>query len=68
VRSKESRERDDTRPVTLHESALVGDALAMMKEHSIGGIPVVNEREELVGIVTNRDLRFERRCRGPVTE
>ena len=32
-------------PVTLHESALVGDALAMMKEHSIGGIPVVNERE-----------------------
>ena len=47
-------------PVTLHVSALVGDALAMMKEHSIGGIPVVNEREELVGIVTNRDLRFER--------
>ena len=55
-------------PVTLHESALVGDALAMMKEHSIGGIPVVNEREELVGIVTNRDLRFEREMSRPVTE
>jgi IMP dehydrogenase len=54
--------------VTLHESALVGDALAMMKEHSIGGIPVVNEREELVGIVTNRDLRFEREMSRPVTE
>ena len=55
-------------PVTLHASALVGDALAMMKEHSIGGIPVVNEREELVGIVTNRDLRFERDMARPVTE
>jgi len=55
-------------PVTLHESALVGDALAMMKEHSIGGIPVVNEREELVGIVTNRDLRFEREMSRPVAE
>jgi IMP dehydrogenase len=55
-------------PVTLHDSALVGDALAMMKEHSIGGIPVVNEREELVGIVTNRDLRFERGMSRPVTE
>jgi len=55
-------------PVTLHQTALVGDALAMMKEHSIGGIPVVNEREELVGIVTNRDLRFEREMSRPVTE
>ena len=55
-------------PVTLHDSALVGDALAMMKEHSIGGIPVVNEREELVGIVTNRDLRFEREMMRPVAE
>ena len=55
-------------PVTLHASALVGDALAMMKEHSIGGIPVVNDREELVGIVTNRDLRFEREMSRPVTE
>jgi IMP dehydrogenase len=55
-------------PVTLAENALVGDALFMMKEHSIGGIPVVNERKELVGIVTNRDLRFERDQMRPVTE
>ena len=48
--------------------AMKGDALAMMKEHSIGGIPVVNEREELVGIVTNRDLRFENRFDLPISE
>lgn len=55
-------------PVTLKENALVGDALAMMKEHSIGGIPVTNQNNELVGIVTNRDLRFERDHMRPVTE
>jgi len=55
-------------PVTLHETALVGDALAMMKEFSIGGIPVTNDRKELVGIVTNRDLRFERDHARPVTD
>lgn len=47
-------------PVTLLEGATVGDALNLMKEHSIGGIPVVTEGRDLVGIVTNRDLRFER--------
>ncbi len=55
-------------PVTLSENALVGDALAMMKEYSIGGIPVINENKVLVGIVTNRDLRFERDPSRPVTE
>ncbi|MFC2102562.1 IMP dehydrogenase [Bacteroidota bacterium] len=55
-------------PVTLAESALVGDALAMMKEYGIGGIPVINEKKNLVGIVTNRDLRFERDPARPVTE
>lgn len=55
-------------PVTLPVDALVGDALAMMKEHSIGGIPVVKENKELVGIVTNRDLRFERDNSRPVRE
>jgi IMP dehydrogenase len=55
-------------PVTLMEYALVGDALAMMKEFSIGGIPVTNVNNELVGIVTNRDLRFERDHARPVTE
>ncbi|MFH1296599.1 MAG: IMP dehydrogenase [Bacteroidota bacterium] len=55
-------------PVTLAENALVGDALAIMKEHSIGGIPVINENMDLVGIVTNRDLRFERDPMRPVAE
>ncbi|MEE3163144.1 MAG: IMP dehydrogenase [Bacteroidota bacterium] len=47
-------------PVTLSREASVGDALAIMKEHRIGGIPVVDEINTLVGIVTNRDLRFEK--------
>ncbi|MCK9203996.1 MAG: IMP dehydrogenase [Bacteroidales bacterium] len=55
-------------PVTLNDRALVGDALAMMKEFSIGGIPVTNDDKELVGIVTNRDLRFERDHARPVNE
>ena len=55
-------------PVTLHEGGLVGNALEMMKEHNIGGIPVTNEDNILVGIVTNRDLRFERDLMRPVTE
>lgn len=55
-------------PVTLKENALVGDALAMMKEYGIGGIPVTNSDNVLVGIITNRDLRFERDHTRPVTE
>ena len=55
-------------PITLAEDALVCDALAIMKEHSIGGIPVINKKNELVGIVTNRDLRFEKNLIRPVTE
>lgn len=55
-------------PVTLHSNALVSDALAMMAEYKIGGIPVVNEYNELVGIVTNRDLRFERTPNKPVND
>lgn len=47
-------------PVTIPVNSTVGDALALMKEHSIGGIPVVNGDLNLVGIVTNRDLRFEK--------
>ncbi len=46
-------------PVTLHANAKVKDAKQSMKEHSIGGIPVVDQNNKLVGIVTNRDLRFE---------
>jgi IMP dehydrogenase len=55
-------------PVTIDESGLVGDALDLMKEHNIGGIPVTNADQVLVGIVTNRDLRFERDLMRPVTE
>lgn len=47
-------------PVTIRKGATVGDALAIMSEYKIGGIPVVDESGYLVGIVTNRDLRFQR--------
>ncbi|MDD5506761.1 MAG: IMP dehydrogenase [Bacteroidales bacterium] len=55
-------------PITLNEDALVADAIAIMKEHQIGGIPVINKRKQLVGIVTNRDLRFERNMARPIAE
>ncbi|MBS9524368.1 IMP dehydrogenase [Litoribacter alkaliphilus] len=45
-------------PVTLDIEAKVRDAEAIMSEHKIGGIPVINENRELMGIITNRDLRF----------
>jgi IMP dehydrogenase len=47
-------------PVTIRKGATVGNALALMAEYKIGGIPVVDESGYLVGIVTNRDLRFQR--------
>jgi IMP dehydrogenase len=47
-------------PVTIHKGRKVIDALNIMAEYHIGGIPVVDEDNNLVGIVTNRDLRFER--------
>lgn len=55
-------------PITLHENALVLDALNIMKEYKIGGIPVINDNNQLVGIVTNRDLRFERNLYRPINE
>jgi len=55
-------------PVILHEDAVVADALQLMKENKIGGIPVVNSNRTLVGIITNRDLRFEKRFNKPVRE
>lgn len=48
-------------PVTIRRGRTVKDALEMMHDYHIGGIPVVDEDNHLVGIVTNRDLRFERR-------
>jgi len=55
-------------PVTLSANARVVDALNMMREYSIGGIPVVDKKSKLVGIVTNRDLRFERNMEKPIQE
>ena len=46
-------------PVTISPDATVGDALAMMAKHHIGGIPVTDSSRKLIGIVTNRDLRFQ---------
>jgi len=46
-------------PVTLKENSLVSEAKNCMREYSIGGIPIVNNKNVLIGIVTNRDLRFE---------
>lgn len=55
-------------PVTLPLSATVGDAKRAMKEFSIGGIPVVDKNMILKGIVTNRDLRFEKENSRAITE
>ena len=55
-------------PVTIRRGSTVGDALALMHEYHIGGIPVVDEENHLVGIVTNRDLRFERNMDKTVDE
>lgn len=46
-------------PITLLVDATIGDALKLMKENKIGGIPIVDNAQKLVGILTNRDLRFE---------
>ena len=47
-------------PITLNVEAKVSDALNLMKENKIGGIPVVDANKKLIGIVTNRDLRFQK--------
>jgi len=46
-------------PLTLHPEASLSEAVSLMKENRIGGIPVVDNENQLVGIITNRDLRFE---------
>lgn len=55
-------------PVTMDKNKTVGDALSLMKENKIGGIPVVDENRRLVGIVTNRDLRFQDNLKRPIWE
>ncbi|MBR7129387.1 MAG: IMP dehydrogenase, partial [Tidjanibacter sp.] len=55
-------------PVTISKEATVGDALQLMKENRIGGIPVVDAENKLIGIVTNRDLRFQTEMSLPIAE
>ena len=55
-------------PITIHVDATVKDALNLMGEYHIGGIPVVDSHNFLKGIVTNRDLRFERGLERPISE
>ncbi len=54
-------------PVTLTVDATIADALALMSRYKIGGIPIVDQNHKLLGILTNRDLRFETRLNQPVT-
>jgi IMP dehydrogenase len=67
-RVKRSESGMITDPITLHEDAVVQDALNIMRENKIGGIPVISADGKLVGIITNRDLRFERNPLRPVVE
>src|ERR1051325_8832817 len=55
-------------PVTLKDDATIGDALRLMRENKIGGIPIVSDGGKLAGILTNRDLRFEENSSRPVSE
>ena len=55
-------------PITISKDKLVGDVLKLMETFKIGGIPVVDGDRRLVGIVTNRDLRFERNLNRPISE
>ena len=55
-------------PVTMPLNSTVSDAKANMKEHGIGGIPIVDGAGKLIGIVTNRDLRFEKNNERPISE
>lgn len=55
-------------PVTLLADATIGDALRIMRENKIGGIPIIDKNGKLVGILTNRDLRFEENMKRRVSE
>jgi IMP dehydrogenase len=55
-------------PVTLHEASTVADAVKIMREFRIGGIPIVDGGRKLKGIITNRDLRFQKDMGRPVSE
>ena len=55
-------------PLTILQDATIGDVLSIMAENKIGGIPVVDVNKIFVGIVTNRDLRFEKNLKRPIKE
>ncbi len=55
-------------PITMHVEATVFDAVKIMRENKIGGIPIVDDKNILVGIITNRDLRFEKNYNKLVAE
>ena len=55
-------------PITLRPDASIGEALKLMEENKIGGIPIIDATDTLVGILTNRDLRFETRLTAKVSE
>jgi IMP dehydrogenase len=55
-------------PITIRKEGTVNDALTLMKEYKIGGIPVVDENNTLIGIVTNRDLRFQQDMQRAIAE
>ncbi|MCM1041777.1 MAG: IMP dehydrogenase [Bacteroides sp.] len=57
-----------TDPITLSDTAKVQDALDLMKTYRVGGVPVTDKNRKLVGIVTNRDLRFEKDYRRKIVE
>ncbi|MEG0518359.1 MAG: IMP dehydrogenase, partial [Bacteroidales bacterium] len=55
-------------PIVIKSDAIVADALALMSQNHIGGIPVIDEHRKLIGIVTNRDLRFVDNMKMPISE
>ncbi len=55
-------------PITLNESAVVADAFVIMRDCKIGGIPIIDTNKKLVGIITNRDLRFQKDMKRPVRD
>ena len=55
-------------PITINVNSKVGEAKQIMMEHNIGGIPVVDDNQRLVGIVTSRDMRFQTNMKLPITD
>lgn len=55
-------------PVTILDTASIGEAVKLMSDNKIGGIPIVDKQNKLIGIVTSRDLRFEKQLAKPVVQ